>query len=226
MLLVGHPVEGLRARPVAAQPELQEAVTTSRAGLDQTSHRLAVAVERAELDVTGVGVGIEVDHRDPPVASGAGHTGHVRPGDGVVAPQNQRDLARLGDRGDRVLDDLAAAHHVTGVDLEVAGVDDGDVVGQRVDAHRHVRTDAVLRQVVGGTHGHRTEAGARSVAGATVERCTDDDDVGGWRRSRARRGHTAGHPERSCQGRTWVRSGSWCTLPGAPRSSRVEQWLP
>ena len=55
-------------RPVAAQPDLQEAVAAQRPGLDQPAHRLAVAPQRAELDVAGVGVRVEVDHRDPAVA--------------------------------------------------------------------------------------------------------------------------------------------------------------
>jgi hypothetical protein len=32
------------------------------------AHRLAVSDQRAELDVAGVGVGVEVDHRHPALA--------------------------------------------------------------------------------------------------------------------------------------------------------------
>ena len=67
-LLLGHPVQRLRRRPVAAQADLQESVAAHGAGLDQPAHRLAVARQRAELDVPGVRVRVEMDHRDPAVA--------------------------------------------------------------------------------------------------------------------------------------------------------------
>src|SRR3712207_8123458 len=47
--------------------DLQEAVAARRPRLDEPPHRLAVAVERAELAVAGVGVRVEVQHRHPPV---------------------------------------------------------------------------------------------------------------------------------------------------------------
>src|SRR6266700_3352076 len=37
-LLLGHSLEGFRVRPVAAQPELEEAITAQRAGLDGAAH--------------------------------------------------------------------------------------------------------------------------------------------------------------------------------------------
>ena len=92
-VLLGHPPERLRAGPVAAQPHLQEPVAAQGAGLDQPPHRLAVAVERAELDVAGVGVGVEVDHRDPAVARGAARR-RWRP----AARSSGRRRARAGRR--------------------------------------------------------------------------------------------------------------------------------
>ena len=176
-VLLGHPAEGLRAGPVAAQPHLQEPVAAQGAGLDQPAHRLAVAVERAELDVAGVGVGVEVDHRDPAVPEVTGDAGGVRQRDRVVAAEHQRDGAGrrhgvhgLLQRPERALD-LAGRH------LDVAGVDDADVL-ERVDAQGQVRAGAVLRQVVGLPDGHRAEPGARPVGGAAVERRPDDDHVG------------------------------------------------
>jgi len=52
--------------------------------------------QRAELDVAGVGVRVEVDHRYPAVADVLGHARGVRPGDGVVAAEDQRHCARRG----------------------------------------------------------------------------------------------------------------------------------
>ena len=94
--------------PVAAQPHLQEPVAAQRAGLDQPPHRLAVAVERAELDVAGVGVRVEVDHRDPAEAEVPGDAGGVGQGDRVVAAEHQRDGAGGRDGVHRLLERAAA----------------------------------------------------------------------------------------------------------------------
>ena len=92
-LLVGHPVQRLRLRPVAAQPDLQEPVAAHRAGLDQPAHRRAVPVQRAELGVAGVGVRVEVDQRHPAPAHVPGHAGRVGERDRVVAAEDHRDRA-------------------------------------------------------------------------------------------------------------------------------------
>ena len=166
-LLLGHPVQRLGAGPVAAQPHLQEAVAAQRAGLDQPAHRLAVAVERAELDVAGVGVGVEVDHRDPAEAEVPGDAGGVREGDRVVAAEHQRHGAGRGDGVHRLLEGVQGALDLARRHLDVAHVDDGEVL-QRVDAQREVGPRAVLRQVAGLPDRRRAEAGAR--AGATYRR--------------------------------------------------------
>src|SRR4051794_37410349 len=54
--LLGHPRQGMRLRPIAAQTHLEELVTTERLTFDQAAHRLAMAPQRPELDVAGVGV--------------------------------------------------------------------------------------------------------------------------------------------------------------------------
>ena len=100
--LLGHPVQRLRPGPVAAQPDLQEPVAARGARLDQPAHRLAVPVERAELDVAGVGVRVEVHDRDPAVAVLAGDAGDVGQGDRVVAAEHDRDRAARRDRGHRL----------------------------------------------------------------------------------------------------------------------------
>ena len=95
--LLGHPREDLGRRPVAAQPDLHEAVAGHRAGLDQAAHRRAVAGEVAVDDVGGVGVGVEVDDADVAVAVDVGDGGGRRPGDRVVAAEDDRHDAARGD---------------------------------------------------------------------------------------------------------------------------------
>ncbi len=176
-VLLGHPAQGLGARPVAAQPHLQEPVAAQRARLDQAAHRLAVAVERAELDVAGVGVRVEVDHRDPAEAEVPGDAGGVGPGDRVVAAEHQRDGAGRRHGVDRLLERRVGHLDLPRRHLDVAGVDDAQVL-ERVDAQRQVRPGAVVGEVVGAAHGRRSEAGAGPVRGARVERRPDDDHVG------------------------------------------------
>ena len=91
--LAGHPVQRLRFGPVAAQADLQEPVPAQRPRLDEPAHRLAVPDQRAELDVAGVRVRVEVNHRHPALADVLGHACGVRPGDGVVAAEDQRESA-------------------------------------------------------------------------------------------------------------------------------------
>ena len=100
--LLGHPGERLRPGPVAAQTQLEEPVTAHGTGLDQPAHRLAVPVERAELDVAGVRVGVEVHDGHPAVAVPVGDTGDVRPRDGVVTAEHERQRACRRDPGDRL----------------------------------------------------------------------------------------------------------------------------
>ena len=44
----------------------------------------------AKLNVAGVGVGVEVDHRHQALADVLGHACGVRPGDSVVAAEDDR----------------------------------------------------------------------------------------------------------------------------------------
>ena len=145
-VLVGHPLHGLGAGPVAAQPHLQEPVAAQGAGLDQPAHRLAVPVQRAELDVAGVGVGVEVDHRDPAEAEVPRDAGGVGEGDRVVAAEHERDRAGGRDGVHRLLEGVQRALDLAGRHLDVAHVDHGDVL-QGVDPQREVGPRAVLRQV-------------------------------------------------------------------------------
>ena len=143
-VLLGHPLHRLGAGPVAAQPHLEEPVAAQGARLDQPAHRLAVAVERAELDVAGVGVGVEVDHRDAPEAEVSGDAGRVGQGDRVVTAEHERYGAGGCDGVHRVLERVQRPLDVAGRHLDVAHVDDAQVL-ERVDTQREVGPGAVLR---------------------------------------------------------------------------------
>jgi hypothetical protein len=64
-LLRGHPVQGFGRGQYPRSPICREPITAYAPGLDQPTHGLAVTPQRAELDVTGVGMRVEVDHRHP-----------------------------------------------------------------------------------------------------------------------------------------------------------------
>jgi len=135
-----------------------------------------VAPQRAELDVPGVGVGVEVDHRDPPVPEDVGHALHVGIGNRVVPAENHGDRARAGDLLDGPLQRRQGDLDVPGEHLHVAGVEHPQVA-QTVGPQGQRRTCPVVRKVVGHPDRLRPEAGARPVGGAAVERCAEDDDV-------------------------------------------------
>ena len=122
--LLLHPGEGLGRRPVAAQADLDEVLAADRARFDQPAHRRAVAGEHAPGVVGGVGVGVEMDDADAARAAHLGDGGGRRPGDRMVAAEDDRDGA-----GPRDLEDLAVDHRVAALDprrddVGVAGVDD------------------------------------------------------------------------------------------------------
>ncbi len=75
--LRGHPVESFRLGPVAPKSDLEKTVASRGTGLDESPHGLAVAVERAEVDVAGVGVRIEVHNCDATESVVAGNAGDV-----------------------------------------------------------------------------------------------------------------------------------------------------
>ena len=153
-----------------------EAVAAYRAGLDEPAHRLAVPVQRAELDVPGVGVRVEVDQRHPAEPVVPGHPGGVGQGDGVVAAEHDRDRPGGGDRVHGGLQCGQRAFDVAGEHLHVARVVHAQVP-QAVDAQRQRRAGAVVRQVAGLPDGGRAEPGAGPVRGAAVEGRADDHHV-------------------------------------------------
>ena len=173
----GHPRQRLRSRPVSAQPDLQETVAAHRPGLDQAAHRLAVPDQRAELDVAGVGVRVEVQHGDPPGPRLLDHAGRVGPGDRVVAAKDQRDGARPRHRVHRRLQVPDRPRGVAGEHLDVARVVHPQV-RQPVGAQRQGRPRSVVREVTGLADVLRPESGAGTVGGPAVERRAEDHHVG------------------------------------------------
>ena len=186
-VLLGHPGQRLRLGPVAAQPDLEEPVAAQRTRLDQPPHRLAVAVERAERDVAGVGVRVEVDHRDPAEAEVPGHAGRVGQRDRVVAAEHQRDRARRGDGVDRLLElRPAPARSPPAASPRRRRRRPGCPAARRPAA----RGAAASRRAAGSRPAGwpRPEPGAGPVRGAAVERRPDDHHVRRRQRRRRRRG--------------------------------------
>jgi hypothetical protein len=89
--LLGHPVQGRRLGPVTAKSNLEESVTATGAGLDESSHRSAVTVERAHLGVARVGVSVEVDHRHSSPPDMVRDTRDVGQRNRVVPTQDDRN---------------------------------------------------------------------------------------------------------------------------------------
>jgi hypothetical protein len=94
-----------------------------------------VAPQRAELDVAGVGVRVEVDHRDAAVAEDVRDPLGVWEGDRVVAAEHHGDRSGTSGLLDGRLESGQGHLDVAGVHLDVARVQDAQV-GQRVGAQR------------------------------------------------------------------------------------------
>jgi hypothetical protein len=84
--------------------------------------------EAVELIHAGVGVGVEMDDGHPAPADRVGGSGHVRPGDRVVAAEHHRDRAGLGHRAHRGLEPVKRHPRLDARHLDVAGVDDSQLL--------------------------------------------------------------------------------------------------
>jgi hypothetical protein len=85
-----------------------------------------VAREDAPIVVGGVRVRIEVDDPDAAGSADLGDGGRRRPGDRVVAAENDRDRPRSGYLVDLAVDESVAAFDPGRDDVRVPGVDDGE----------------------------------------------------------------------------------------------------
>ena len=175
--LLGHPLENFGRRPVAAQSDLQEAITAGCAGLDKTPHRLAMADERAELDIARVGMRIEVNDRDPAPAASSGHAGAIGPGDGVVTSEHERDCTARRDLLDDLLKVAAGARSIAAEHLDIPRIDNPDVL-EPVDAHGERGARAVMREVARRSHRAGPKSCPAAIRGAAVEGRPHDHHVG------------------------------------------------
>src|SRR6185312_1584964 len=174
--LLGHPLQGRRLRPVAAQSQLEKPVATARPGFDEPPHRQTVPDEAAELEVAGVGVRVEMDDAHPSPTFGPGYARDVRPGHCMVAAEDHRKRVCFRHPLHDVFQSVQRLARLHPRHLDVARVKDAQVL-QRVDPQSQVRAGGVVRQVVGRPDRLRSEAGAGAVGGAGIVRRTDDDHV-------------------------------------------------
>src|SRR5207344_2967418 len=103
--LLAHPLEGLDRWPVAAQADLDEVPALDRTGLDEPPHRRAVTGQVAPVVRGGVRMSIEMDDPDAARPADLGDRGRTRPGDGMVAPEHDRDRAAAGHLEDLAVDE-------------------------------------------------------------------------------------------------------------------------
>ena len=175
MPVLAHPVERLRRRPVAAQPDLHEVATLDRAGLDQPAHRRAVAGEDAPVVLGRVGVGVEVDDAD---ACRAGGPRRRRSPIGQVIEWSPPRM--IGTRPLGHLEDLAEDHRVAALESRP-----GRCWRRRRRRRRGPRTARRRAAASRSRRGcscacadrPRPEPRAGSVADRVVERRADDGDV-------------------------------------------------
>ena len=124
----------------------------------------------------GVGMRVEVDHRDPAEPVVPSDTRGVRQGDRMIAAEYEWHRACGTDGVHRRLDVTDAALDVAGEALDVAAVVDPQV-SEPVGPQRKRGSRTVLCDVAGLSHGAGAEPGARPVRGATVERRANDHHV-------------------------------------------------
>ena len=133
-----------------------------------------MAGQHAPVIVGRVGVGVEVDDPDRARPADLGDRRGRRPGDRMVAPQDDRDRAGLGDLADLAVDHRVGALRPGRHDVRVARVHDVEHL-ERLDAEleRVDRSRRVLRLA----DRPRTKPGARAVAHRVIERRADDRHV-------------------------------------------------
>ena len=172
--LLLHPVERLDRRPVAAQSDLDEVLALDRARFDEPAHRRPVARQHAPVVRRGVGVGVEMDDADAARVRGPRRSPSPRPGDRVVAAEDDRDRPGLRDLAHLAVDHRVGALDPGRDDVRVTGVDDVEDL-ERLDVELE-RVDGA-RRVLRLADRPRSEPGARPVADRVVERRPDDRDV-------------------------------------------------
>ena len=120
-------------------------------------------------------MGIKVQDADALRPTHLGNRRRIRPRDGVIATENDRDRTRLSNLANLAIDGAVAVFKSTWVDLGVASINGGEC-RKRLHAHlqRVQRAGLVLRL----TNGARAEPCARTMCDRIIKRCADDGDVG------------------------------------------------
>src|SRR5215203_3822013 len=98
--LLLHQVERRLWRPVASKADLYEVPPVDGPRLDEPAHRRAVTREDAERVRRRISVGVEMDDPDAPRPAHLGDGRCGRPRDRMVAAEDDRDRAGLGDLSD------------------------------------------------------------------------------------------------------------------------------
>ena len=169
-----HPRERLDRRPVAAQAHLDEVAPGDRARLDQATHRRAVAVQRSVAVWRRVGVCVEVHDADALRPAEIGDRRRIRPCDGVVSSEHDRDRAGRGHLADLPEDLAVPVLDATGNDRRIARVDRGDDA-ERVDSNlQRVQHASLILRLANGAW---AEARPRPMGDRIVERRADDRHI-------------------------------------------------
>jgi len=135
-----------------------------------------VPQEEPELAIAGVGMRVEMHDRHPAEAVSVRHARGVRKCNRMVTAENEGNCPGSDHSGDDVLERGESADDVSGRHLDVARIDDNEVL-QCIDPKTQMRTRPVMRQVAGGTDGGGPESRTRAIRRAAVERRTNDDDI-------------------------------------------------
>ena len=136
-----------------------------------------------------------MDHRNAAPALGTRDAGDVRPGDSVVAAEDDRYRTGLGDCLHRLLQIVERQPPFDARHLDVARIENSQVA-QRIHAEGQVGARRIVWVVIGGADHLGTETSARAVRGACVIRGTDDDDVSA-RKARGLVEVASGHSQES-----------------------------
>lgn len=133
-----------------------------------------MAGEVAVDDVSGVGMRIEMDDADIPVAEHVGHGGGSGPGDRVIPAEHKRHDAASGDLVDTGTDIGVACRCVSVRTMRVTEVDDVEMV-EDLDAEIEV----VRARLMGSSSDRsRTESGPGAIGGREVEWGADHCNIG------------------------------------------------
>ncbi len=191
--LIGHPCQSLWSRPVAPQPNLQEAIPAQGPGLDEPTHGLPVSPQRPELDVACVGMSVKVQHRNPARAKDIGRSPRIGIRNRVVAAEDHGNGAGTAYLLDRSLQGTERAFDVPWGHFDIARIEHPQVL-ERVDPQGERWPRPVMTQIVRGPDCLRTKTRAGTMRRAAIEGRAENYDVRAG--IRARVGQVAArHPE-------------------------------